>query len=176
MASPDPTLTEAAVRDLARPQSYDRGENYYDKGAVVEIARRGETIRAAVEGSQYKPYQVRIELDETGVVDTACSCPYDHGGICKHRVAVLLTYVRDSDEIDQRPPVSELVADADPEELRDVLVDLVESHPRLAEQVESRLETLEPGDEGDDARDRTRHQPGVDPPAGAVHSPSHRGT
>ncbi len=48
--------------------------------------------------------------------------------------------VRDSDEIDQRPPVSELVADADPEELRDVLVDLVESHPRLAEPVESRLE------------------------------------
>jgi len=155
MSSPDPTLTEAAIRDLARPQSYDRGENYYDKGAVVEIARRGETIRAAVEGSQYEPYQVRIELDETGVVDTACSCPYDHGGICKHRVTVLLTYVRDPDEIDQRPSVSELVADADPEDLRDVLVDLVESYPELAEQVESRLETLEPGDEGDDARDRT---------------------
>ncbi|MFB6222885.1 MAG: SWIM zinc finger domain-containing protein, partial [Haloarcula sp.] len=93
--------------------SYTR--RYYDEGAVVEIAQRGESIGAAVEGSQYKPYQVRIELDETGVVDTACSCPYDHGGICKHRVAVLLTYVRDPDRIDQRPPVSELVADADPE-------------------------------------------------------------
>ncbi|WP_240150112.1 SWIM zinc finger domain-containing protein [Haloarcula sp. JP-Z28] len=154
MADFDLTLTEAAVRDLARSQSYDRGENYYDEGAVVELVRRGETIRAAVEGSQYEPYQVRIELDETGVVDTACSCPYNHGGICKHRVAVLLTYVRDSDEIDERPPVSELVADADPEGLRDVLVDLVESRPELAEQVESRLEPLDSGDEGDDARDR----------------------
>ena len=154
MAGSDPTLTEAAVRDLARPQSYDRGENYYDEGAVVELVRRGETIRAAVEGSQYEPYQVRIELDKTGVVDTACSCPYDHGGICKHRVAVLLTYVRDPGRIDQRPPVSELVTDANPEDLRDILIDLVESRPELAEQVESRLETLE-GDEGDDARDRT---------------------
>ena len=155
MVDPDPTLTEAAVRDLARPQSYDRGENYYDQGDVVELVRRGETIRAAIEGSQYEPYQVRIELDETGVVDTACSCPYDHGRICKHRVAVLLTYVRDPDRIDQRPPVSELVADADPEDLRDVLVDLVESRPELAEQVESQLEPLDAGEEGDDARDRT---------------------
>ncbi len=155
MAGSDPTLTEAAVRDLARPQSYDRGENYYDEGAVVELVRRGETIRAAVEGSQYEPYQVRIELDETGVVDTACSCPYDHGGICKHRVAVLLTYVRDPDRIDQRPPVSELVANADPEDLRDVLVDLVESRPELAEQVESWLETVRSEEADDDARDHT---------------------
>jgi hypothetical protein len=80
MTGPDSILTEAAVRDLARPQSYDRRETYYDEGAVVEIVRRGETIRAAVEGSQYEPYQVRIELDETGVVDTACFCPYDHRG------------------------------------------------------------------------------------------------
>ncbi|WP_138005496.1 SWIM zinc finger family protein [Halalkalirubrum salinum] len=155
MVDPNPILTEAAVRDLAHSQSYDRGENYYDKGAVVELVRRGETIRAAVEGSQYEPYQVRIELDETGVVDTACSCPYDHGGICKHRVAVLLTYVRDPDRIDQRPPVSELVADADPEDLRGVLVDLVESRPELAERVESRLETVRSEEADDDARDRT---------------------
>jgi len=155
MAIPDPTLTEAAVRELARPQSYDRGENYYDEGAVVEIIQRGETLRAAVEGSQYEPYQARIELDETGVVDTACSCPYDYGGICKHRVAVLLTYVRDPGQIDQRPPVSELIADADPELLRDLLADFVEDHPELAAQVESRLETTEPGDGGDDAHDRT---------------------
>lgn len=154
MGDPNPTLTEAAIRKMARPQSYDRGKNYYDEGAVVEIVRRGESIRAAVEGSQYEPYQVRIELDETGVVDTVCSCPYDHSGICKHRVAVLLTYIRDPDRIDQRPPVSELVSNADLEDLRDVLVDLIERRPELTEQVESRLETLDSGDEGDDAHDR----------------------
>ncbi|MDB2226430.1 SWIM zinc finger family protein [Halorubrum ezzemoulense] len=147
MVDPDPTLTEAAVRGLARPQSYDRGGNYYAEGAVVKLVRRGETIRAAVEGSQYEPYQVRIDLDETGVVDTACSCPYDHGGICKHRVAVLLTYVRDSDGIDQRPPISELIADAEPEILRDVLTSLIESRPELASQIESELETAESEDE-----------------------------
>jgi uncharacterized Zn finger protein len=151
----DPTLTEAAVRDLSRPQSYDRGTNYHDEGAVVDIVQRGETIRAAVEGSQYEPYKVRIDLDETGVVDTRCSCPYDHGGICKHRVAVLLAYVRDPDEIEHRPPVSELIADANPEDLREVLLDLGESHPTVAEHIESRLGATGTDNESDDTRTRT---------------------
>ena len=64
------------MHNLARPQSYDRGEDYYKRGAVREVTRRGDLLRAAVEGSQYEPYQVQIELDETGVVDTSCSCPY----------------------------------------------------------------------------------------------------
>lgn len=141
-----PTITEAGIRDLARSQSYDRGEDYYERDAVREVTRRGDLLRAAVEGSQYEPYQVQIELDETGVVDTGCSCPYDHGGICKHRVAVLLTYSRDPDEVSQRPPVSELVADTEPAELRDLLVDLVERRPDLAEWIESRLGTAQSED------------------------------
>ena len=151
----NPTLTEAAIERLARSQSFDRGEDYYERGAVIDAARRGTLLRAEVEGSQYKPYKVQIELDETGIVDTACSCPYDHGRICKHRVAVLLTYVRDPDEIDQRPPTSELIADTDPELLRDLIVDLVEKYPELADQVESRLETAESGDVDGDSSDRT---------------------
>jgi uncharacterized Zn finger protein len=153
MGAPNPTITEAAVRELARPQSYDRGENYYDEGAVVEVVWRGETLRGTVEGSQYEPYQVRIELDETGVVATACSCPYDHGGICKHRVATLLTYIRDPGEIDQRPPTSELIAEADPEDLRDILISLVETHPELVDWIESQLEAVASEDiDGDSDR------------------------
>lgn len=147
-----PIITEAALRNLARLQSYERGEKYYEQGAVREITRRGNRLEAAVEGSQYEPYQVQIEFDETGVVDTRCSCPYDHGGICKHRVAVLLTYIRDPDEISQRPPISKLVADTEPAELRDLLVALVERRPDLAEWIESQLETPQSEDAGSDSR------------------------
>jgi len=146
----NPALTKATIERLARPQSYDRGEEYYDRGAVIDVVGRGNLLRAKVEGSQYEPYQVRIEFDETGIFDTTCSCPYDHGGICKHRVSVLLTYVRDSDGIDQRPPISELIADAEPEILRDVLTSLIESRPELASQIESELETAQPEDETED--------------------------
>ena len=154
-AERDPTLTEARIRELARTQSYDRGENYYDQGAVGEVVLRGETIRADVEGSQFRPYTVTIEFDDSGIARTDCSCPYDHGGICKHRVAVLLTYVRDPEAIDRRPPISELVANADPETLRELVVTLADRRPELASWVESHLDMVQGEATVADARDRT---------------------
>lgn len=151
----NPTLTEAAIKRLARSQTFDRGEDYYEQSAVINVTCRDRLLQAEVEGSQYEPYQVQIELDETGIVDTACSCAYGQGGICKHRIAVLLTYIRDPGEIDQRPPVSDLIADADPERIQDILVTLVKNHPELADWIESRLETVQSEDGGDDDRDQT---------------------
>lgn len=141
-----PTLTEATIRELARPQSYDRGQSYYEQGAVGDVVRRGDTLRADVEGSQYQPYTVTIEFDDAGVARTECSCPYDHGGICKHRVAVLLTYIRDPDRISHEQPIAELIAEADRDTLEAVLVDLVDSRPAVAEWLEPRLGATE--DEG----------------------------
>ena len=138
-----PTLTEATVRELARSKSYNRGQSYYEQGAVSDIVRRGETLRADVEGSQYQPYTVTIEFDDAGVARTDCSCPYDHGGICKHRVAVLLTYIRDSDRVHNRQPISELIADANPEILQNLLVELVDNRPEVADWVETRLTTTD---------------------------------
>ena len=160
-----PDLTEAAVRRLARPQSFERGENYYEKGAVFELVRRGSTLQAAVEGSQYEPYQIRIELDTTGIIETACSCPYDHGRICKHRVAVLLTVIRDPDTVMDRPPVSDLLADLDHETLIDLFDDLLEEHPSLVEWVERELDARAPevGGEGDSGETPPTRQTAPDP-------------
>jgi uncharacterized Zn finger protein len=135
----DAPITEAMVRQLARSQSYHRGKNYYEQGAVLDVTKRGETLRAEVEGSQYEPYQVTVELGDSGVANTECSCPYDHGGICKHRVAVLLTYLRDPETVTTHPPASELLADCDRDTLHDVLVDVLDDRPELAAEVEQRL-------------------------------------
>jgi uncharacterized Zn finger protein len=136
-----PTLTEATVRELTRSTSHDRGQSYYEQGAVSNVVRRGETVRADVVGSQYQPYTVTIEFDDAGVARTDCSCPYDHGGICKHRVAVLLTCLRAPDRVSNRRPLAELIADADRETLQDLLVELVDSRPEVAEWIEPRLTT-----------------------------------
>ena len=134
-----PTLTEATVRELARTQSYERGATYYDSGAVGEVVLRGGTIRADVEGSQFRPYTVTVEFDDSGIARTDCSCPYDHGGICKHRVAVLLTYVRDPDRVSHEQRIPELIADTDRDTLEDLLVELLERRPEMASWIESRL-------------------------------------
>lgn len=52
----EPTVSEATIKRLVRSKSYDRGENYYDQEAVIDVTRRGDMLRAEVEGSQYEPY------------------------------------------------------------------------------------------------------------------------
>ena len=69
------------------------------------------------------------------------SCPYDHGGICKHRVAVLLTCIRDSESVREQPPISELIADADQETVQNLLVELADNRPEVADWIETRLTT-----------------------------------
>jgi uncharacterized Zn finger protein len=44
-------------------KSYDRGQSYYEREAVSDVVRRGETLRADVRGSQYRPYTTTIETD-----------------------------------------------------------------------------------------------------------------
>ena len=40
-----------------------------------------------------EPYRVSVELMEGEIAYAFCTCPYDHGGDCKHIVALLLTYM-----------------------------------------------------------------------------------
>jgi len=134
-------LTEATVRELARSTSYQRGQTYYDRGAVNDVIRRDERVSADVEGSRYEPYTVTIDFDDAGVAHTACSCPYDHGGICKHRVAVLLTCLRDPESVREKQPIAELIAKADRETLQELLVELTSSRPEVADWIKPRLAT-----------------------------------
>jgi uncharacterized Zn finger protein len=136
-----PTLTDATIRELARSKSYQRGQSYYEQGAVSDVVRRGELVRAEVEGSRAQTYTITIELNDTGIARTDCSCPYDRGGICKHRVAVLLTCLREPDDVCTRPPLSELLAEADRETLEELLVELAEDRPDVADRIGTRLET-----------------------------------
>lgn len=147
MMSGTPILTEAAIRELARSRSYNKGESYYDRGAVGTLVRRGDRLRAEVDGSQPQPCSVTIEFDEAGVASTDCSCPYDHGGICKHRVAVMLAYIRDPDLITHEQPIAERIAQADRETLQDLLVELIDSRPEVAQWIETRLQTSAVADE-----------------------------
>jgi len=142
-----PPLTEATIRELARSNSYQRGQSYYEQGAVSDVVRRGDRVRADVQGSQYQPYTITIEFEDAGVDHTDCSCPYDHGGICKHRVAVLLTCLRDPERVRAQPPLSDLLADADRETLEELLVELAAERPDVADWFETRLETSEVADE-----------------------------
>jgi uncharacterized Zn finger protein len=135
-----PKLKTSDIRRLASSESYSRGEDYYESGAVISTIRRGNTIIAEVEGSQYEPYTVSIVWDKGGIKDTECTCPYDWGGICKHIVAVLLTYLHNSKTIVEKPGPAELIESLTHDDLRSLFTRLLEHHPELLDWVESECE------------------------------------
>lgn len=133
-------ITKAIIRDLATAQSFERGVDYYHSGMVYDLQKRGHLLTAEVEGSSYEPYQVTIELTEDDdILSTDCTCPYDWEGDCKHIVAVLLTYIRRPQEISQRRPVDELLANLGEAELRELLTDLLIANAHLIDWVETKV-------------------------------------
>lgn len=138
-----PTFTEADIRAAASAQSFSRGMSYYNDGAVLEIVRRGAVITAEVEGSDYEPYEVTVKLDAGGGIDSAyCTCPYDYGGYCKHIVAVLLTVLNDTENIEDKPDVQTLLNGLNEAQLRQIIANIVAENPRLAADVEYEVASL----------------------------------
>jgi uncharacterized Zn finger protein len=131
-----PSLTEDDIRHLATPQSFERGERYYASGSVLDAERRGNTLVAHVQGSQYEPYRVTVTLGSVGVEETACTCPYDWGGICKHVVATLLTWVCEPDSFHVLAPVDELLAERGKEDLIALVKEMIARQPDLARLLE----------------------------------------
>lgn len=123
------------------PESYNRGRQYYLDGAVGEVARRGAEISAHVEGSDVDPYRVRIRLNDGGVADARCTCPYDWGGYCKHIVAVLMKFAEHPELVIERAPIAELLAKLDKSQLIGLIERRLDVDGSLADWVDLELAT-----------------------------------
>src|SRR5262249_37755951 len=108
-------------------------------GAVQSIAQRGNALEARVQGSEYSPYIVRVQFDASSPTEASCTCPYDFGGWCKHIVAALLVCLRRPGDVEERPPLAELLAPLDRDQLRDLLLALAAGDPDLADSIEAQL-------------------------------------
>ena len=137
-----PSFTEADIRAGANSQSFSRGMSYYRDGAVIELARRGAVITAEVEGSDYAPYAVTVNLDATGGIAGAdCSCPYDYDGYCKHIVAVLLAVLHD-DNIKEHADLESLLQGLTETQLRQLILTLGGEQASFADAIEREVNLL----------------------------------
>lgn len=137
-ATPMPSLTETAIRQRTSPESFSRGVEYFRRGAVVRRTRRGDLLQAEVEGSSYQPYQVTVRLDPLGILEAACSCPYEWGGDCKHIVATLLACLNDPNDMEVLPSLESMLDPLDRDQLRELLLWVAARRPDIADAIESR--------------------------------------
>jgi uncharacterized Zn finger protein len=138
-------LTEAQIRELALPEAFARGREYFERGAVTHLARRGAELQAEVEGSQYAPYQVHVTLGERGSTGAVCSCPYAESweGACKHIVATLLTYLHAPEQVEEHPPLETVLAPLDRDQLEALVQALAARQPGLADLIEGHVQILQ---------------------------------
>ena len=132
-----PKITLQQIRTRASDQSFSRGENYYNTGAVSDTIRRGDEIEARCHGSYPEPYRVWARLDASGIAATRCNCEYDWGGDCKHIVAVLLKYLHQPDQFEARQTLQEALLNRSTEDLVDIIMLMVNRYPDLQDIVDS---------------------------------------
>ena len=79
-----------------------RGKKYFEEGCVGCIQHTNNTYFACVEGSY--DYGVYITIENGGITDMSCSCPYAETDNCKHMAAVLYALESESVEIQEISP------------------------------------------------------------------------
>ena len=80
-------FTEADLAALVPPRIFDRGAAYYyEDDAVGPIQRKGNMFKARVAGTD--TYRVSLEVGTGGSLYVTCDCPYEHGDVCKHGIAL----------------------------------------------------------------------------------------
>lgn len=153
-------LDESAIRALASRESFERGRDYWRRGAVANLIQRGEELTADVEGSDVAPYRIRIRFHGGTVTEAHCTCPYEWGGCCKHIVATLLAMADDPTAVIERPPFLDLLRALDRETLIDLMLRRLSWDPELAGWLEAELA----------ASPRQDRQTPVDPAPLAAHA------
>lgn len=85
--------------DELEPKILERGKEYFYSGRIACLEWNETCVSAEVSGSEAEPYQVEIDLSETGEIeDWYCDCPYNWGPVCKHTAAVLLAVLEGAEQ------------------------------------------------------------------------------
>ncbi|MEH2169155.1 MAG: SWIM zinc finger family protein [Nostoc sp.] len=131
-----PQISEFTIRRHANAKSFQRGEAYYNAGAVNTVIQRGHLLQADVVGTEARAYHVNLNFDSSGLTSVKCTCAYDYEGWCKHIVAMMLVCARNSEKIEQRPTLEELLNRLDRIETQRLLQELVAEYPPLIEAID----------------------------------------
>jgi uncharacterized Zn finger protein len=137
-------LDETTLRYHTTDKSFQRGEAYYQHGAVVDLCQRGNCLWGEVEGNNVEPYHVSIQFDAGGVTETQCTCEYSFEGWCKHIVAVALTSIRKPEKIHQRLALNELLDRLNHVQTQTLVQELVAKEPDLLNQIDRFVNKISP--------------------------------
>ena len=105
----------------------ERGKEYFDANQVLMLKQTADGWTAVIEGTE--TYQVLLEGHDV-ISSWQCTCPFEHGPVCKH-VAAVLYAVREQIHANRASSSGEIdrwIDQADPEILKRILKIEVRKH------------------------------------------------
>lgn len=106
----------------------ERGKEYFDTHQVKKLTQTSEGWSATIEGTE--SYHVILEGHDV-ITEWNCTCPFEHGPVCKH-VAATLYAVREMIHANRASSAGEIdrwIDQADPDTLRRLLkIEVRKSH------------------------------------------------
>lgn len=70
-----PPISEKIIQQNSTNASYQRGQYYYDNGAVISLWQREQNLQALVHGIEGKTYRVVMDFNQENLENVSCSCP-----------------------------------------------------------------------------------------------------
>ncbi|TMC34859.1 MAG: hypothetical protein E6J31_16880 [Chloroflexi bacterium] len=137
-------LSEADIQAYSDEASFQKGYDYYLHHAIIEPTLSESVLRAFYHGSSGSLYRVEVTLlpadDKSAhkLVSAGCSCP--QAGICKHLVALLLTWLHQPERFVVRSRLMGRLSEKSREELLALLEQLVQRQPDIEPMVELLIE------------------------------------
>lgn len=135
-------ISESILKSLSSPESFSRGHELYQIGAVFDTLQQGDHLTGKCEGSSAPFYQLSIQLDEGGIQEASCTCLYDWGGYCKHIIALALTYIHQPDAFIEKKRVEELLGLMDKDDLMRLIGKMVDQNPDLYFWIQTAIPTI----------------------------------
>jgi uncharacterized Zn finger protein len=126
-----PHLTESDIRNWTDAVYYQRGQKYYEQGAIYDGRKQGMTLKSKCSGSQAPFYRQEVLFNSRGIESAECSCPIGEGGHCKHTVALLLSWVNNPDSFQESESLDAVLEKRSKTELIAIIKEMLEQDPDL---------------------------------------------
>ena len=131
-----PRITKSDVIHWTDEVYFQRGQSYYEGGAIYEQRRQGMMLKSKCSGSQAPFYRQEVAFNDKGIESAECSCPVGDGGYCKHTVALLLTWVNDPDSFQDVEAIDITLEKHSKPELIAIIKQMLEQEPDLESLIE----------------------------------------
>ena len=131
-------LKNRDVKALCSRQVFERGLAYFREGRVSNAQIYGMTLRADVQGSEFRSYRIKIEYDnKSGRLFPNCTCPFDQEEFCKHSITLLLHWIHRREEFLNIDLVLKELRNKSKEELLTLIEESIRMNPDIIFHVSS---------------------------------------